>query len=167
MSPATAINVSTLAIIVVLLALTVRSFIKGGKDPKILLPGVGGTLVGSTLALCAGGALGVIATWIAGSGNSVSGVAPWATGTGDRTVASATPGGLTMEGGLVALTVALLGWVAIREAAKTARLRLIGGLFVGVCLTYTAGFSGFVASTQVPVYNSVGAQIVTFFEKGF
>lgn len=167
MSPATAINVSTLAIIAILLALQIRTFLKSGKDPKILLPGIGGTVLGSTLALCAGGALGTIAAWIAGGGNAASVVAPWATGTGDRTLASSAPGGLTMEGGLIALIVAALGWVSIREAAKTARLRLLGGLFVGVCLTYTGGFGGLVADTQVPLYNDIGAQLITYVESAF
>ncbi|MFE4329667.1 hypothetical protein ACFRQM_09445 [Streptomyces sp. NPDC056831] len=166
MSPATAINVSTLAIIFVLLALHIRTFIKGGKDPKILMSGLGGSIVGSSLAMCVGGGLGVVASWIAGGGNAASGVAPWATGTGDRAVSSASPGGLTIEGGLVALTVTVLGWVAIREAAKTQRLRLLGGLFCGVCLTYTGGYGGLVNSSLVPVYNNIGAQALALIENG-
>lgn len=164
MSPATAINVSTLAIIVVLVVLHVRTFLKGGKDPKILLSGIGGMIVGSSIALCVGGMLGVVAAWIVGSGNTVSAVAPWATGTGDRAVASGSPSGLSIEGGLVVLAVAVLGYVAIREAAKTQRLRLIGGLFCGACLTYTAGYGGMVDSTLVPVYNGLGGQVLSWAE---
>lgn len=164
MNAATAINVSTLAVIFVLFALHVRTFIKAGKDPKVLLSGLGGSIVGSSLAMCAGGVLGVVASWIAGGGNAVGVVAPWATGTGDRAVASSTPGGLSIEGGLVALVITVLGWVAIREAAKTQRIRLIGGLFTGVCLTYTGGYGGLVNNTLVPAYNGIGAQAISLVE---
>lgn len=167
MSPATAINVSTLAIIAILIALHIRTFIKGGKDPKILLSGIGGLLVGSSLAICVGGALGTAASYIAGSSNAASIIAPWATGTGDRAIASGTPGGLILEGGLIVLVVAILGWVAIREAAKTQRLRLIGGLICGVCLTYTGGYGGLINNTLIPLYNSVGTQIIAAVENGF
>lgn len=165
MSPATAINVSTLAIVFVLFALHIRTFIKGGKDPKILLSGLGGSIAGSSLAICVGGALGVVATWIVGGGNAASVIAPWATGTGDRVIASASPGGLTIEGGLIALTVSFLSWVSIRDAAKTQRLRILGGLFCGVCLTYTGGYGGLVNSSLVPVYNNIGAQLIALVER--
>lgn len=164
MNPATAVNVSTLAIVVVLFTLYIRTFIKGGKDPKVLLSGIGGMISGSSLAMCVGGALGVVAAWIAGTTNAASVVAPWATGTGDRTLASGSPQGLTMEGGLVVLAVGVLSWVCIREAGKKERIRQIGGVICGVCLTYTAGFGGLVNSTLIPFYNGIGAQAVSFVE---
>lgn len=164
MTPATAIRLSTLAIILVMVVLHTRSFLKAGKDPKILIPSLGGTIAGASLAICVGGALGTVATYIAGSGNVVSGVVPWATGTGDRALASGSPQGLTMEGGLIALAAAALTWVVIREAAKTQRIRLIGGLFCGTCLTYTAGIGGLVGNTIVPAYNGIGAQIASLAE---
>ncbi|GAA2948598.1 hypothetical protein ACFPN0_15020 [Kitasatospora cinereorecta] len=160
MTPASAISVGTLTIIVFLFTLHVRTFIKGGKDPKILLTGLGGMIVGSSLAICVGGALGSIAMYIVGGGNMASGIAPWLSGTGDSQIAGGGAQGLTTEGGLVAVVVAGLGWVCIRDAAKTQRLRLVGGLFCGVCLTYTGGYGGLVQSTQVPMFNELGAQVI-------
>ena len=164
MNPATFINASTLMIIVILFALHIRTFIKGGKDPKILLAGIGGMIAGSSLAMCVGGSLGVVATYIAGAGNAASVIAPWATGTGDRALASGTAQGLTMEGGLIALVIGVITWVSIREAGKKERLRLLGGLFSGVCLTYTGGVSGLVNGTLIPAYNGIGAQIISLVE---
>ncbi|WP_086779900.1 hypothetical protein [Streptomyces griseus] len=164
MTPATAINLSTLAVIVVLFALHIRSFIKGGKDPKILMSSIGGMISGSSLAMCTGGALGAVASWIAGGTNAVAIVAPWATGTGDRTLTSGTPQGLSLEGGLIALTVGALSWVSIRDASKKERIRQIGGLICGVCLTYTGGYGGLVNSTLVPLYNGIGGQVVSLVE---
>ncbi|MEU6628401.1 hypothetical protein ABZ905_08915 [Streptomyces parvus] len=164
MTPATAINLSTLAIIVVLFALHIRTFIKGGKDPKVLLSGIGGMIAGSSLAMCVGGALGVVATWIVGGTNVASAVAPWATGTGDRTLASAQAQGLSMEGGIVVLAVAVLSWVCIRDAGKKERIRQIGGLICGVCLTYTGGYGGLVNSTLIPLYNGIGGQLASLAE---
>lgn len=160
MTPATAISLGTLTIIVLLFVLHARTFIKGGKDPKILVSGVGGTIVGSSLAICVGGALGSIAMYIVGGGNMVSGVAPWLSGTNDSQIASGSAQGLTGPGGLVTLVVTGLGWVCIREAAKSQRVRLIGGLFCGVCLTYTGGYGGLVQSTLIPFYNGLGAQLI-------
>ncbi|MFI0934626.1 hypothetical protein ACH4RG_23250 [Streptomyces sp. NPDC021019] len=164
MNPATAINVSTLAIIAVLFALHTRTFIKGGKDPKVLLTGIGGMIAGSSLAMSVGGALGLAATYIVGSTNTAAAVAPWATGTSDRTLASGSPQGLTMEGGIIVLVVSVIAWVSIREAGKKERLRLLGGLISGAALTYTAGFGGLVNSTLIPIYNGIGGQLVSFVE---
>lgn len=167
MTPASAINIGTLAIIAILIALHVRTFIKGGKDPKILLSGLGGMIGGSSLAMCIGGALGSIAMYIVGGGNALSGIAPWATGTSDGTVAGGSISGLTMEGGLVVIVVTALLWVAIREAAKTQRLRLLGGLFCGVCLTYTGGYGGLIQQSLIPFYNGLGAQGLAAIEGRF
>lgn len=167
MSPASAINIGTLAIIAILIALHIRTFIKGGKDPKILLSGIGGMLGGSSVAMCVGGALGSIAMYIVGGGNALSGIAPWATGTSDGTVAGRTVGGLTMEGGLIVIVVTVFLWVAIREAAKAQRLRLLGGLFCGICLTYTGGYGGLVSASLIPLYNGLGAQGLALVEGRF
>ncbi|MFF3096770.1 hypothetical protein [Streptomyces cyaneofuscatus] len=164
MTPATYINVSTLAIIAVLFALHIRTFLKGGKDPKILMSGIGGMIGGSSLAMCVGGALGLAATYIVGSTNMAAAVAPWATGTGDRTIATGNAQGLTMEGGIIVLIVAVITWVSIREAGKKERLRLIGGLLSGAALTYTAGFGGLVNNTLIPFCNGIGGQLVAFVE---
>ncbi|MFJ8852340.1 hypothetical protein [Streptomyces sp. NPDC102437] len=167
MTPAAYINIGTLTLIVAMIALHVRTFIKGGKDPKILLSGLGGVIVGSSLAMCVGGALSSIAMYIAGGGNGISGIAPWATGTGDRAIAAGSASGLSMEGGIIAAVVAVLGWVTIRDADKTKRLRLIGGLFCGVCLTYTAGYGGLVDDSLIPFYNGLGAQLIAAVERLF
>ncbi|MFD3844747.1 hypothetical protein ACFWVB_02505 [Streptomyces microflavus] len=164
MNPATYINVSTLAILGVLIALHVRTFIKGGKDPKILLTGIGGMVAGSTLAICGGGFMGVVATYIVGSLNMAGLFAPWATGTGDRALSSAAPQGLTIEGGLIALIVGAIAWVNIREAGKKERLRLLGGLLAGAGLTYTGGFGGLVDRTLIPLYNGIGGQLINLVE---
>lgn len=164
MNPATAINVSTLTIIVVLVVLHLRTFIKGGKDPKILGASLGGMIAGSSLAMSAGGALGLFATYVVGSTNAAAAIAPWATGTDDRVIASITPQGLTMEGGLIVVTVAAVSWVSIREAGKKERLRLLGGLISGAALTYTGGFGGLVNSSLIPLYNGIGGQLIAFVE---
>lgn len=165
MNAANYISVSTLAIAMVLIALNVRSWWKGGKSVKQLVHGIGGLILGATLVICAGGAFGDAAGLIAGSGNGVSGtVIPWSTGTGDRAVASAATAGLALEGGLIAVIVLALGVVTIKSATKDHRRRLIGGTFVGVCLTYTAGVAGIVTEYLIPAYNGTGTGVVAFFE---
>lgn len=165
MTAATYISVSTLAVAAILIVLNLRTWWKGSKALKHLVHGVGGLILGVTLAVCAGGFLGDIASWIAGGSNSVAGtVIPWSTGTGDRNLSSAATSGLAVEGGVVAVVVLALGFVTLREASKDARRRLLGGTFVGVCLTYTAGVAGIVTSYLIPAYNGSGLRVVAFVE---
>lgn len=164
MKIATSISVATLSIAVVLIGLNLRSFWKGKKDPKILFPGSGGMVFGSTLAACVGGALGTSAGAVAGAGNGVSGIVPWATGAGDRGVAVGHATGLTVEGGVIAVLVAVLGFLAAREGAKTSKKRVLGGAFCGIVLTYTAGIAALVAAYLIPAYNEVGRQLVAAVE---
>lgn len=165
MTAAAYISISTLTVAFVLIALNVRAFWRGGKSFKILLHGFSGVVLGVTIAICAGGILGDIATWVAGGSNSVTGtIIPWATGAGDRNVASGSAAGLGMEGGLIAVVLLVLGFVAIKAASGRPRWRLIGGTFVGICLSFTAGLASIVASHLIPAYNGAGTSVVAFFE---
>lgn len=165
MTAADYISLSTLTVATVLIALNLRAWWKGGKSFKILLQGICGVILGVTIAICAGGILGDIATWVAGGSNSVIGtIIPWATGAGDRNVAAGSASGLGMEGGLVAVVLIVLGAVAIKAASGRARWRLVGGTFVGICLSFTAGLASIVASHLIPAYNGAGGSVVAFFE---
>lgn len=165
MTAATYISVSTLAVAAILIALTIRSWWKGGKSYKILLQGFGGVILGVSLAICAGGFLGDIASWVAGGSNSIAGtLIPWSTGTGDRNIASAATSGLGIEGGAVAVVVLVVGFITIKAATGKPRRRLIGGLFVGICLTYTAGVAGIVTAYLIPAYNGTGGSVVAWVE---
>lgn len=164
MNAANYISISTFFIAITLIVLNLRSWWKGGKAVRHLVHGAGGVILGATLAICVGGFLGDIASRIAGSGNSIAGtIIPWSTGTSDGTVASAATSGLQIEGGGVATVVLVVGYVTYK-AAKEHRKRLLGGLFVGVCLTYTAGVAGIVTEYLIPSYNGTGAGVVAFFE---
>jgi hypothetical protein len=163
----TSIGVATFFLALVPIALSIRTFIKSKYDWHVFVPGVGGAVVGSTLATCSGGALGWIAAKIAGAGNSVSGLIPWATGTEDEGVSGATVEGLRISGGGIAVLIVAIGYVAIRAASGDRRRRMLWGTFVGVCLTYTAGVGGLVDEHMIPLFNDSGDQIVNVAENGW
>jgi hypothetical protein len=165
-STSTSIGVATLFAAVTIIALTIRTYLNNGRNWKVFLPGLGGALVGATLALCAGGAFGWLASAVAGAGNTASGLIPWATGTDDECVASTTVEGLRITGGGIAVAIVALGFVVIRASSGDRRRRLLAGVFVGVCVTYTAGVGGLVDEHLIPLFNDSGDQIVQIVENG-
>lgn len=165
MSTATSISVGTLTIALVLIILNFRTFLKGGKKFGVLLPGTGSAITGSSAALCVGGAFGHAASVVAGAGVSAGAIVPWATGTEEDDIASGTTAGLTTSGSIAVFIIVTLWIVAFRSAGKADRKRMVGGIFCGICLTYTAGVAGLVDDYLIPAYNTIGDQVKEFFER--
>lgn len=168
-SPATGIGAATLLIAALLVIKNLKTWFTTPRKPlSVLFPGIQGLVAGVSATLCTGGVIGWAASMIAGAANSVSGVIPWATGTQDESVDAGTTSGLNIWGGGVAFIIVVIYLLALRplfsnpsDQDKTRRLRLIGGLVVGVCLTYTAGVAAAVTSYVIPWYNSAGEFLPT------
>lgn len=168
-SPATSIGAATLLLAALLIVINLKTWFTTPKKPlSVLFPGIQGIVAGVSAALCTGGVIGWAASMIAGATNSISGIIPWATGTQDEGVDAGTTSGLSIWGGGVAFAIVVIYLLALRALSgshsdqdKTRRLRLIGGLVVGVCLTYTAGVAAAVTNYLIPWYNSAGEFLPT------
>lgn len=167
-SPATGIGAATLLLAGVLIWLNVKTWwTTSGKPLAVLLPGLQGTLAGSSFALCTGGLFGSVAALVAGATNSASGIIPWTTGTQDQSVASGTTSGLTIWGGGIAFAIIITYSLALKALAsskspqdRTRLWRLAGGGVVGICLTYTAGVATVVDRYEIPTFNWLGELLI-------
>lgn len=138
------------------LAISVRTWWKGGRDIKAALPVAGGLVQGTSWTLCTGGLLGVVAVRTADAGNAGGDAAlDKITGQSGGALEGGELGTLTPEGACVVVIMLLLGIVAWKAAGAKDRKRIVAGLFVGMTLTYTAGVAHLMQ--WVPdAYNSAG-----------
>lgn len=151
------LTMSGAALSVGILAINIRTFWKGNREIKTLIPFAGGLIQGASWTLCVGGLLGWVAVRTADAGSSAGdwGVSK-VTGTGGGTIAAGSMGSLTPAGACVVVIALILGVVMFKAAGKEAKKRILGGLFVGLTLTATAGFAALMQ--WVPdAYNTVGA----------
>ena len=151
------LTMSGAALSVGVLAVNVRSWWKGSREIKSLVPFGGGVVQGASWTLCVGGLLGWVAVRTAGAGSSAG---DWGvsrvTGTGGGAIAAGSMGSLTPAGACVVVIALILGIISFKAAGKADKKKIAGGLFVGLTLTATAGFAQLMQ--WVPdAYNSVGA----------
>ncbi|MBW5252986.1 hypothetical protein JGS39_29100 [Streptomyces sp. P01-B04] len=150
------LTMSGAAVSVGILAVNVRAWWKSNREIKSLVPFAGGLIQGSSWTLCVGGLLGWVAVRTASAGSSAG---DWGvsrvTGTGGGAIASGSMGSLTPAGACVVVIALILGVVSFKAAGKEGKKKIVGGLFVGLTLTATAGFAQLMQ--WVPdAYNTVG-----------
>ncbi|MFE3654122.1 hypothetical protein ACFXO2_41200 [Streptomyces sp. NPDC059152] len=137
--------------------LSVKTWWKGNRELKSLVPYAGGLVTGSSWTLCAGGVLGAIAVQGAEMSNKVGEKAiNLATGKqGPTALNQGDLGTLTYGGACVVLIGTIVGFIALKAAGKADKKRMLGGVLAGITLCATAGFSS--AMQWVPdLYNTGG-----------
>ncbi|MFE2930628.1 hypothetical protein [Streptomyces sp. NPDC059278] len=155
-----ALTLSGATVSIAVLAINVRSWWKSKREIKDLLPFGGGLVQGASWTLCVGGLLGWVAVRAAGAGSSAG---DWSvsrvTGTGGGgTLAAGSMGALTSGGACVVVAALIVGFVMFKAAGKEAKKKIIGGLFVGLTLTATAGFAQLMQWLP-DAYNALGAGV--------
>ncbi|MFF4403808.1 hypothetical protein [Streptomyces sp. NPDC001404] len=144
-----------------LMYLSLRTWWKGGRHPKDLLPFAGMFLLGSLSTMCAGGVLG----WLAGcsavgvnqGGAKAVGVT---TGTQSGALAHGSLGALTPDGAVIVFLCSVAAGAAWKAAGKLDKRKMIAGGVCGATLTLTAGVAG--ALVWLPgVVNTLGASLRT------
>lgn len=142
---------------VAVLIINIRTWWKGNRELKALVPFAGGLINGSAWTLCAGGLLGWVAVSTAAAGSTAG---DWAvsrvTGQGGGSLTQGSMGALTPAGACVVVIALIVGGVAFKGLGKVDKKRALGGLFVGLTLCATAGFAQLMQ--WIPdLYNGVGA----------
>ncbi|MGW8881424.1 hypothetical protein ACWGOT_33240 [[Kitasatospora] papulosa] len=143
------------------LALNVRTWWKSKREFKDLTPFAGGLIQGASCTLCVGGLLGWVAVKAADAGATAG---DWgvnkATGkSGSATLAAGSMGTLTPAGACMVVGALVVGGVLFRAAGKEGKRRIVGGVFVGMTLTATAGFAQ-IMQWLPDAYNSLGGGVV-------
>jgi hypothetical protein len=142
------------------------------RDPRLLGPFTAGFSLGALSTLCAGGVLGVLATWTANTNNRVGGhVVPGSTGQPQSTLARGQMGQLSPGGGLVVFILAVavvLAWRATGkgEPGKVLRRRMAGGVLCGLTLALTVGVAGLLRPTLLALTNGSGDQLLAAINHG-
>ncbi|MCZ1006353.1 hypothetical protein [Streptomyces lydicus] len=160
------LTITGAALSLIVLSLAIRTWWKGNRAFKPMLPSLWGVVIGASLLLCAGGLLGWVAVKSI-SANSAAG--DWAvkrtTGHSGGALHSGGMGTLTTPGACVLVVVVALAIVVFTKASKTIRWKLLGGAYVGVTLCATAGVAQ-VMQWLPDTYNYAGQSIVDFFNGG-
>ncbi|MFK0296945.1 hypothetical protein ACIQU6_41640 [Streptomyces sp. NPDC090442] len=154
------------ALSLTVVALSVRSWWRGNRAWKPVLPFVGGILIGASLLLCAGGLLGWVAVK-AVDANSAAG--DWAirraTGHSGGALSHGGMGTLTTAGACVLVVAVAVAVVVYKAAGKKVKAKLGGGVYVGVTLCATAGVAQMMQ--WLPnAYNSAGQSVVNLLNGG-
>lgn len=129
---------------VAIMAVYLRKWWTGGRTIKDLAPMVQGFVTGALATICVGG----LAGWLAGCTRQTSAtvggrIITGATGTeAGSTMASASMGQLTPEGGCVVFLLFVILVVSYKAASKDDKGRLLGFLAAGMILCATAGVAG-------------------------
>lgn len=151
----------------VILYANLRPWLKSSdRDPRLLAPFGGGFALGSLSTLCAGGVLGVIATWSAGGTARVGDhLVPGATGQDAGTLPRGDMGRLGPGGGLavfILFAAMAIAWRATGkgEPGKKLRRRMVGGVLCGATLALTVGVAGLLQPTLVAAANGAGDQVL-------
>lgn len=160
------LTITGAALSLIPLALAVRTWWKGNRAIKPMLPSLWGVVIGASLLLCIGGLFG----WIAIKSNSANSAAgDWAvkrtTGHSGGALHSGGMGTLTTAGACVLVLVVALAVFVFIKASKPVKLKLAGGAYVGVTLCATAGVAQMMQWLP-STYNYVGQGVVDFFNGG-
>ncbi|CAM5682169.1 MULTISPECIES: hypothetical protein [Streptomyces] len=145
---------------VAVLIVNFRSWWKGNRELKALIPFGGGLVTGTSWTMCVGGILGWFAQRTAAMGSTAG---DWAvsriTGKSGGTLVSGSAGTLTTAGAGVVVVALILGVVVFKAFGKNDKKKALGGLLVGMTLCATAGAAQLMQ--WVPdLYNMVGQGIV-------
>lgn len=145
---------------IAVLILNLRTWWKGNREIKALIPFGGGVIQGTSWTLCVGGLLGWVAVRSASAGSTAG---DWAvsrvTGKGGGALSAGSAGTLTVPGACVVVVALIVGIVLFKAAGKADKKRILGGLFVGTTLCGTAGAAQIMQ--WVPdMYNQVGQGVV-------
>ncbi|MBZ6250554.1 hypothetical protein KVH27_19500 [Streptomyces olivaceus] len=165
MTGTTTLTLGGLLLALIILYANLRPWWAGGRDVKQLAPfckGLGGALVAAT---CPGGILGWARQRTGAIANTAGETAGrGATGTAQAdTVSGGQMTGLIGVGALVAVLVVFATFLAWKAAGPKDKRRIVGGAFVGLVATLTAGVAG--ALDWLPgALNGVGDGIVALVE---
>lgn len=135
-------------IAITIMAVYLRKWWVGGRTLKDLIPMVQGFVSGGLATICVGG----LAGWLAGCTRQAAGgaggkVVSSTTGTDSgATLASASLGQLSPEGGCVVFLLFVILIVSYKAANKDDKGRLLGFCAAGMILCVTAGVSGMLNS---------------------
>ncbi|MCE4943468.1 hypothetical protein LVX13_10040 [Streptomyces albulus] len=164
----TALTIAGATVSGAVLIINVRSWWKGSRELKALVPYGGGLVTGASWTLCIGGALGAVAVQAVEMNNKLGGKAVHAaTGAtnGGGTLAHGSMGALSYPGACAVLVAAIVGGIVWKAAGKTDKKRMFGGVLSGLTLCATAGFAQVMA--WVPdLYNTLGEQAVNVLNGG-
>ncbi|RSO40132.1 hypothetical protein DMH15_16045 [Streptomyces sp. WAC 06725] len=160
-----AMTVAGAVLSVVIFILNVRSWWKGNRELKALMPFGGGLITGAGWTMCVGGIFGWVATQAVEASNKIGDKAVSTTtgAKGGGGLAHGSLGSLTYPGACAVLVAALIGAVVLKAAGKADTKRMLGGLFTGLTLCATAGFAQ--GMQWVPdLYNWLGNSAVSIFD---
>ncbi|MFF9312168.1 hypothetical protein ACF1BS_14780 [Streptomyces sp. NPDC014748] len=165
MTGTTSLSLGGLLAALIVLYANLRPWWAGNRDPKRLAAFGKGLAAALAAAACPGGILGWVrhrAGAVANSAGETGGHA--ATGTTQtQTVAGGQLTGLVATGATVAALAVFAVVLAWKAAGKDDRRRIVGGAFVGLVFTLTAGGAG--ALDWLPgALNGVGDGIVDLAE---
>ncbi|WP_329156482.1 hypothetical protein OIU91_43330 (plasmid) [Streptomyces sp. NBC_01456] len=154
-------NTLTLAgatVSVAILIINVRSWWKGTRELKALVPFGGGLITGAGWTMCLGGLFGWFAMQAVQASNKVGdkGVGATTGAHGGGSLAHGSLGHLTYPGACAVVVAAIVGGIVVKAAGKQDKKRMFGGVFAGLTLCATAGFAQLMQ--WVPeMYNALGS----------
>ncbi|MYU22922.1 hypothetical protein [Streptomyces sp. SID8352] len=139
----------------------------GGKDPKALLPLLGGVVCGILMIACPAGLLGTLAGFLRWGGNSVGDVAmKWLTGAPSHTLGTAATPRIDGYGAIVVTAVILALWLLRKQIAKATRGKWWKGVLIGCLLCVSTGTAALVAQQIVDGANGLGAWAINGLAQG-
>ncbi|MFE0382338.1 hypothetical protein ACFW1M_43860 [Streptomyces inhibens] len=153
----TPLSLAGATVSVAILIINIRSWWKGTRELKALLPFGGALITGAGWTMCLGGLFGWFAVQAVTASNKVGdkGVSATTGAHGGGSLAQGTLGQLTYPGACAVLVTAIIGGIILKAAGKTDKKRMLGGLFAGLTLCATAGFAELMQ--WVPeMYNALG-----------
>lgn len=140
--------------------INLRTWYKGSRDAKQLVPFGSGFLLGAMGAMCTGGLLG----WLAASSPTIANrlgekATSLLTGTADTsTVTPARLGVLTPSGASVVFLATVAAALAFKSYGKVDKKRAVGGVFVGSSFCVTAAAASLLDWLPT-LLNDTGAQL--------
>lgn len=159
-----ALSLAGLTVSLIVLYANLRTWWKGGKEPKALGPFAAGFTVGALAVVCTGGILGYLAGCTVQAANGIGARAvPGATGTQGAPLARGSMGQLDPEGGVVVVLLTAGLFLAWKAAGKDVKKRMLGGLLCGACLCVTAGVASLLDGLPQAA-NGLGIAIRSAFE---
>ncbi|MER6843100.1 hypothetical protein [Streptomyces platensis] len=153
----TPLSLAGATVAVAILIINIRSWWKGTRELKALLPFGGALITGAGWTMCLGGLFGWFAVQAVQASNKVGdkGVSTTTGAHGGGSLAQGSLGQLTYPGACAVLVTAIIGGIVLKAAGKTDKKRMFGGLFAGLTLCATAGFAQLMQ--WVPeMYNALG-----------
>ncbi|MFI5524998.1 hypothetical protein [Streptomyces platensis] len=160
----TPLTIAGAAVSTAVAIINIRTWWKGTRELKALIPYGGGLITGASWTLCVGGIFGWIAVQAVEANNKVGGKAVSGTtgATGGESLAHGAMGHLTYPGACAVLVATVIGAGALKAAGKADKKRMLGGMLNGLTLCATAGIAQ--AMQWVPdLYNALGDGAVHIF----